>query len=229
MARFLRAGDRQGDVVLHRHLRHSALRQPDGGRNRSRRAQRLRGAGPDLSFAHGHRRTSASPKLVANQVSRQWWEEMLSPATRNHLWLTNGLATYCELLWTEHTAGAGAMESALRDVMVEALTVDNVPDHSILPPGRLLARDVGADRQQGRGRDEHAALRDRRREVLRDAQDLRPAECLEIGEHRRLSRRSRRPFRGRIWATSSSSGSNPAARRNSSSSTPSSAPRRASA
>ncbi len=68
-----------------------------------------------------------SAKLVANQVSRQWWEEMLSPTTRNHLWLTNGLAAYCELLWTEHTAGVGAMESALRDVMVEALTVDNVP------------------------------------------------------------------------------------------------------
>jgi hypothetical protein len=74
--------------------------------------------------AMGHQ---ASPKLVADQVSRQWWEEMLSPSTRNHLWLSNGLATYCELLWTEHTAGAGAMESALRDVMVEALTVDNVP------------------------------------------------------------------------------------------------------
>ncbi len=70
---------------------------------------------------------SVSAKLVANQVSRQWWEEMLSPSTRNHLWLTNGLSTYCELLWTEHTAGKGAMESALRDVMVEALTVDNVP------------------------------------------------------------------------------------------------------
>ncbi len=68
-----------------------------------------------------------SAKLIADQVARQWWGEMLSPTTRNHLWLTNGLSTYCELLWTEHTAGKGAMESALRDVMVEALTVDNVP------------------------------------------------------------------------------------------------------
>jgi hypothetical protein len=74
--------------------------------------------------AIGHQ---VSPKLVANQVSRQWWEEMLSPVTRNHLWLSNGLSTYCELLWMEHTAGASAMEAALHDVMVEALTVDNVP------------------------------------------------------------------------------------------------------
>jgi len=68
-----------------------------------------------------------SAKLVANQVSRQWWEELVGPSTRNHLWLTNGLAAYSELLWTEHASGPAAMESQARDVMVEALTVDNVP------------------------------------------------------------------------------------------------------
>jgi hypothetical protein len=67
-------------------------------------------------------------KLLANQISRQWWEENLSPTTRNHLWITNGLAAYSELLWTEHTAGAAAMESQMRDVMIESLTVDNVPE-----------------------------------------------------------------------------------------------------
>jgi len=66
-------------------------------------------------------------KLVANQISRQWWEELLSPASRNHLWLTNGLAAYSELLWTEHVSGPGAMETQLRDSMVESLTIDNVP------------------------------------------------------------------------------------------------------
>ncbi len=66
-------------------------------------------------------------KLIANQVSRQWFEELVSPSTRNHLWLTNGLAAYSELLWSEHEKGPGAMESQLRDVMVESLTVDTVP------------------------------------------------------------------------------------------------------
>ncbi len=66
-------------------------------------------------------------KVLANQISRQWWETMISPATRNHLWLTNGFATYSELLWAEHANGAGALENQLHDVMVEALTVDNVP------------------------------------------------------------------------------------------------------
>ncbi|HLK47192.1 MAG TPA: M1 family aminopeptidase [Bryobacteraceae bacterium] len=66
-------------------------------------------------------------KLLANEISRQWFEEQVSPVSRNHLWLTNGLAAYSELLWTEHLNGRGAMESQLRDVMVEGLTIDNVP------------------------------------------------------------------------------------------------------
>jgi tetratricopeptide (TPR) repeat protein len=66
-------------------------------------------------------------KLLANEISRQWFEDLVSPVTRNHLWLTNGLAAYSELLWSEHLNGPGALESQLRDVMVEALTIDNVP------------------------------------------------------------------------------------------------------
>jgi aminopeptidase N len=66
-------------------------------------------------------------RLLANQISRQWWEEEVSPATRNHLWLTNGLAAYSELLWIEHANSPAAMETALRDVMVESLTIDDVP------------------------------------------------------------------------------------------------------
>jgi tetratricopeptide (TPR) repeat protein len=68
-----------------------------------------------------------SSKLLANQISRQWFEDLVSPATRNHLWLTNGLAAYSELLWTEHVNGPAAMQSQLRDTMVEGLTIDNVP------------------------------------------------------------------------------------------------------
>jgi aminopeptidase N len=66
-------------------------------------------------------------KLLSNQIARQWCEVLVSPATRNHLWLTNGFATYAEMLWAEHTAGAGALETQFQNVSVEALTVDNVP------------------------------------------------------------------------------------------------------
>ncbi len=66
-------------------------------------------------------------KLLANQVSRQWWGALLSPTTRNHLWLREGIANYSELLYVEHTRGPGALETEMRDISVEALTVDNVP------------------------------------------------------------------------------------------------------
>jgi len=66
-------------------------------------------------------------KLVANEVSRQWWGTLVSPATRNHMWIENGLARYSELLYIEHINGAGALESEVHDTYVEALTVDQPP------------------------------------------------------------------------------------------------------
>ena len=85
-------------------------------------------AAPGLLFLNPHGiGREPNGRLLANEISRQWFEELVSPASRNHLWLTNGLAAYSELLWTEHAAGAGAMESQMHDVMVEALTIDNVP------------------------------------------------------------------------------------------------------
>jgi aminopeptidase N len=70
---------------------------------------------------------NVNSRLVANEVARQWWEELVSPTTRNHLWLENGLATYSEILWLEQANGAASKEAALHDEMVAALTVDNVP------------------------------------------------------------------------------------------------------
>jgi aminopeptidase N len=66
-------------------------------------------------------------RLVANQVARQWWGTLVSPATRNHLWLTNGFARYSEMLYLEHLNGPAALEAEARDVYVDALTVNDVP------------------------------------------------------------------------------------------------------
>jgi tetratricopeptide (TPR) repeat protein len=68
-----------------------------------------------------------SVRTLANQIARQWWGVLLSPSTRDHLWLTNGAARYSELLYIEHTGGAAAFEAEVRDTYVEALTVDNPP------------------------------------------------------------------------------------------------------
>jgi aminopeptidase N len=66
-------------------------------------------------------------KLLANQISRQWWGTLLSPANRNHLWLSNGLASYSDMLYLAHVNGPASLENEMRDASVEALTIDNVP------------------------------------------------------------------------------------------------------
>ena len=66
-------------------------------------------------------------RLLANQLAHQWWETLVSPLDRDHLWLENGNARYAELLWDQHANGSGAMDQDLHDTYVEALTVDNPP------------------------------------------------------------------------------------------------------
>ncbi len=66
-------------------------------------------------------------RLLVNQISRQWWGMLCSTATRNHIWIINGMARFAELLWLEDSEGPAAAETAMRDNYVEALTVDNVP------------------------------------------------------------------------------------------------------
>ena len=148
-------GDEIGKIMSYftGHVRPAALRQPDGGGDRGSGAPNGYAApGHDLPGAARASADRSTARLLANQMSRQWWEELVSPTTRNHLWLTNGLATYSELLWSEHESGPGALETQIADVMVEALTVDTRAHDPVGPAGRLLAGIVGAHRQQGRER-----------------------------------------------------------------------------
>lgn len=66
-------------------------------------------------------------RLVANQVARQWWPNLISPVTRNHIWIVNGLARYTEMLYLEHVNGPASLEAESREVFIEALTVENPP------------------------------------------------------------------------------------------------------
>lgn len=66
-------------------------------------------------------------RVLANQLSRQWWGVLVSPTTRNHLWIQNGGARYSELLFEEHTEGPAAADSDLHNTYVEALTVKDPP------------------------------------------------------------------------------------------------------
>ena len=69
----------------------------------------------------------ANSRLLVNQTARQWWGLNVSPTSRNHIWLNNANARYAELLWVEKEIGTAAYEAELKDVYVEALTVDDPP------------------------------------------------------------------------------------------------------
>ncbi len=66
-------------------------------------------------------------RLLVDQIARQWWGVLVSPNTRNNLWLSNGQARYAELLYIEHSQGSGAFESEIKNTYIEALTVENPP------------------------------------------------------------------------------------------------------
>ena len=78
--------------------------------------------------------SQVASRLLVNNIARQWWEELVSPISRDHMWLENGSARFAELLWEEHANGPAAFEDAVHDTYVEALTVDNPP---LIQSGRL--------------------------------------------------------------------------------------------
>ena len=53
--------------------------------------------------------------------------KLVSPSTRNSLWLNNGSARFAELLYVEHDQGTADYQSALHDDYVDALSVENPP------------------------------------------------------------------------------------------------------
>ena len=85
-------------------------------------------AAPGIVFLSPHGiGKSVNTDLVANEVARQWWGTMVSPATRNHMWIENGMARYAEFLYAEHLNGPGARANEVHDSYIAALTVDQPP------------------------------------------------------------------------------------------------------
>lgn len=43
--------------------------------------------------------------LVAHELGHQWWGDLVTCQDWSHLWLNEGFASYCEILWAEHDLG----------------------------------------------------------------------------------------------------------------------------
>lgn len=79
-----------------------------------------------VAFATRAFGTTVNQRLLAHEISHQWWRCLVSPATTNDAFLDEGLATYSAALYMEAAAGQTAFEDAMHDIAVGALTHESV-------------------------------------------------------------------------------------------------------
>jgi len=53
--------------------------------------------------------------VLVHELAHQWWGDAVSLADWRDIWLKEGLATYAEWLWLEHTEGPKKLEAAARE------------------------------------------------------------------------------------------------------------------
>ncbi len=90
---------------------------------------------PEIAAIAGARIADRSNfRLLANTMAHQWWGCMVSPATLNDAWITNGMARYGELMYLEQVSGQSALQAAVIDISAGALAYDTIP---LTSAGRL--------------------------------------------------------------------------------------------
>jgi aminopeptidase N len=75
---------------------------------------------PDLPFALETQtmtvigRSAIDEATVVHEIAHQWFGNSVSPATWQHIWISEGFASFAELLWIERENGTRAMSAEIR-------------------------------------------------------------------------------------------------------------------
>src|SRR5207302_10381149 len=77
-------------------------------------------AGPSITEKTNYR-------LLADAIAHQWWGVLVSPASKDDWWLSDGFSRYSEAMYVESAAGAAGLEEAVKDMSVGALAYESVP------------------------------------------------------------------------------------------------------
>lgn len=98
--------------------------------------------------------------VLSHELAHHWFGDSVSPSDWKDIWLNEGLASYAELLWTEHEQGEAALQRGLRRAEAEVRTygarqpigepnADNLFDPKVYKGGALavhaLRRELGDD------------------------------------------------------------------------------------
>jgi aminopeptidase N len=70
--------------------------------------------------------TQVNYRLLAHEISHQWWRCLVSPASPDDAFLDEGLATYSAAMYVQQAAGETAFEDIMREVEVGALTHEDM-------------------------------------------------------------------------------------------------------
>ncbi|MBZ5542172.1 MAG: peptidase M1 [Acidobacteriia bacterium] len=65
-------------------------------------------------------------RLLAHEISHQWWRCLVSPASPDDAFLDEGLATYSAAMYAEASAGENEFEDTMREIQIGALTHEGI-------------------------------------------------------------------------------------------------------
>jgi aminopeptidase N len=90
-------------------------------------------------------------RLLAHEISHQWWRCLVSPATANDVFLDEGLANYSAAMVIQDFAGEAAFEERMHEIAIGALTHEDVTPisqaehlHEFTPEYQSIVFDKGA-------------------------------------------------------------------------------------